>query len=142
MKNLTLTIVLLTAFILIGMQPIVHAQSSPVMYFCERYDQDQGEIGISDRFTKGYLTVMVKADKPLGLKNVYIEFDKYNFYSHKFDFYKKFNYTIDPDMKYVYFSKNEDSDLKFEEAGFYRVFLLNDANETIASALIEITDSN
>ncbi len=142
MKNLKVTFVLLAAFILIGIQPVIHAQSSPVMYFCEKYDADQGEVGISDRFTKGYLTVMVKADKPLGLKNVFIEFDKYNFDLHKFEFYKKYNYTVEPDMKYVFFAKNEDSDLKFEEAGFYRVFLLNEANETVASSLIEIIDSN
>ncbi len=141
MRNLKVMFALLIAFMLLGITPLLHAQSSPVMYFCEKYDQDQGEIGISDRFTKGYLTVMVKAEKALGLKNVYIEFDKYNFYSHKFEYYKKFNYTIDPDMKYVFFAKNEDSDLKFEEAGFYRVFLLNDKDETVASALIEIIDS-
>jgi len=43
-------------------------------------------------------------------------------------------------MKYVYFAKNEDSDLKFEEAGFYRVFLLDHRDKTVASALIEIID--
>jgi hypothetical protein len=41
-------------------------------------------------------------------------------------------------MSYVFFAKNSDSDLKFEEPGFYRVFLLDDNDKTVASALIEI----
>ncbi len=41
-------------------------------------------------------------------------------------------------MSYVFFAKNDDSDLKFEEPGFYRVFLLDDNDKTVASALIEI----
>ena len=32
----------------------------------------------------------------------------------------------------------KDSDIKFEETGFYRVFLLDDNDKTVASALIEI----
>jgi hypothetical protein len=43
-------------------------------------------------------------------------------------------------MKYVYFAKNDESDLKFEEPGFYRVFLLDDRDKTVACALIEIID--
>ncbi len=111
-----------------------------IMYFCEKYDDQLGEIGISDRFTKGSITVMVKSDNALGLSNCYIQFDKYNISSNTFKYYKKFNYTIEPDMKYVYFDKNEDSDLSFDEPGFYRVFLLDDNNNTIASTLIEIID--
>jgi hypothetical protein len=41
-------------------------------------------------------------------------------------------------MSYVFSAKNDDSDLKFEEPGFYRVFLLDDNDKTVASALIEI----
>ena len=131
---------LLLALIVFGARSISFAQSEPVMYFCERYDSDRGEIGISDRFTKGYLTVMVKCDHALNLKNVSIQFDKYNFRTGKFDYYKKFHYTIDRDMKYVYFAKNDESDMKFDDPGFYRVFLLNDNDDTVASALIEIID--
>jgi hypothetical protein len=139
MKNLSYVLLF---FLLIagGYTNTVHAQSEPVLYFCERYDDNGGEIGVADRFTKGYLTVMVKSDYALGLEDVKIEFDKYNFRTSKFDYYKKFNYTIDKDMKYVFFSKNEDSDLKFEEPGFYRVFLLDDKGKTVASSLIEIID--
>jgi len=41
-------------------------------------------------------------------------------------------------MKYVYFSKNSESDMKFDDPGFYRVFLLDNRDKTVASALIEI----
>lgn len=114
------------------------AQNEPVLYFCEKYDSKKGEIGVSDRFTTGYLTVMVKSDNVLNLEDVNIQFDKFNEHSKKFEFYKKFAYSIDPDMSYVFFAKNSDSDLKFEEPGFYRVFLLDDNDKTVASALIEI----
>jgi hypothetical protein len=83
---------------------------------------------------------MVKCDYALDLEDVSVQFDKYNFRNGKFEYYKKFDYVVEPDMKYVYFAKNEDSDLKFEETGFYRVFLLDDRDKTIASALIEIID--
>jgi len=114
------------------------AQSEPVMYFCERYDDYDGEIGVSDRFTKGYITVMVKADAELRLRDVAIQYDKYNERNGKFEYYKKFNFTIERDMSYVFFARNDDSDMEFEETGFYRVFLLDDDDRTVASALIEV----
>jgi len=113
------------------------AQTEPILYFCEKYGSN-GEVGVSDRFTKGYLTVMVKCDDPLHLKDVTIQFDKYNYKTGKFDYYKDFAYTVQPDMSYIYFSKNDESDMKFEDAGLYRVFLLDDNDKTVASALIEI----
>lgn len=116
----------------------VFAQNEPVLYFCEEYNSKKGEVGVSDRFTTGYLTVMVKSDYELGLEDVHIQFDRLNERSNKFEFYKKFDYVIDPEMSYVFFAKNDGSDLKFEEAGFYRVFLLDDNDRTVASALIEI----
>jgi hypothetical protein len=121
-----------------GLLNIVFAQNEPVLYFCEKYDSKKGEIGVSDRFTTGYLTVMVKSDDALNLEDVHIQFDKLNERNKKFEYYKKFDYVIEPDMSYVFFAKNSDSDLKFEEAGFYRVFLLDDRDKTVASALIEI----
>lgn len=115
----------------------IYAQAEPVLYFCEKYGRN-GEVGVSDRFTTGYLTVMVKSDYALDLEEVAIQFDKYNDRSGKFEYYKKFYYTVEPDMSYIFFAKNDDSDLKFEEPGFYRVFLLDDRDKTVASALIEI----
>ena len=132
---------LLTMFIsFLAMYSNTFAQSEPVMYFCERYDEYDGEIGVSDRFTTGYITVMVKADAELRLRDVAIQYDKYNERNGKFEYYKKFNFTIERDMKYVFFERNDDSDMEFEETGFYRVFLLDDDDRTVASAIIEIID--
>lgn len=121
----------------LGLGNSIFAQAEPVLYFCEKYGND-GEEGVSDRFTTGYLTVMVKCDHTLDLKNVKVQFDKFNNRTREFEFYKNYNYVIERDMKYVFFEKNDESDLKFEEPGFYRVFLLDDNDKTVASALIEI----
>jgi hypothetical protein len=110
------------------------------MYFCERYDDSDGEVGVSDRFTTGYITVMVKCDYALKLEDVTIQYDKYDFRTGKFEYYKKFDFTVDRDMKYIFFERNDDSDLEFEDPGFYRVFLLDEDGKTVASAVIEIID--
>lgn len=140
MKPSSFFSVLFLTLFLGGFYTSAFAQSEPVLYFCERYDNDKGEINVSDRFTTGYLTVMVKCAYELGLEECYIQFDKYNERSGKFEYYKKFEYSVEPDMNYIFFRKNDESDMKFEEPGFYRVFLLNDRDKTIASALIEIID--
>ncbi len=134
MKNVAIMFV----GIFIFFSNISFSQSEPVLYFCEKYDSRKGEVNVSDRFTRGAITVVVKCDYALKLEDVAIQYDRYNDRTGKFDYYKKFYFTVDPDMKYVYFSKNDESDMKFEDAGFYRVFLLDDRDKTVASALIEI----
>ena len=136
-KSFAFFFVLFALFL--GVNQNIIAQNEPVLYFCEKYGND-GEVGVSDRFTTGYLTVMVKCDYALDLEDCSIQFDKYNSRSKKFEYYKKFSYVVEPDMKYIFFERNDESDLKFEEAGFYRVFLLDDRDKTVASALIEIID--
>ena len=138
MKKFQLFLLLSFLFAFVAMNTIVLAQNEPVMYFCEKYDSYDGEIGVSDRFTTGYLTVMVKCDYALNLEDVSIQFDQYNERKDKFEFYKKFDYVVDRDMKYVFFARNDESDMEFEEPGFYRVFLLDDRDKTVASAVIEI----
>jgi len=138
MKKIFMSMFVLSVFFFPGLLTTVFAQNEPVLYFCEKYDSKKGEVGVSDRFTTGYLTVMVKSDYELDLEDVHIQFDRLNERSKKFEFYKKFDYVIEPEMSYVFFAKNDDSDLKFEEPGFYRVFLLDDNDKTVASALIEI----
>jgi hypothetical protein len=140
MKNVRLLFPLLLLLALAGIQSKVYAQSEPVLYFCEKYTDD-GEVGISDRFTTGYLTVVVKSSTALGLTKCHIQLDRYNQSSGKFEFYKKFDYKIDADMKYVYFAKNDDSDMSFEKPGIYRVFLLNNSDKTVASALVQIIEN-
>jgi hypothetical protein len=138
MKKIFMSMFVLSVFFFPGLLTTVFAQNEPVLYFCEKYDSKKGEVGVSDRFTTGYLTVMVKSDYELDLEDVHIQFDRLDERSKKFEFYKKFDYVIEPEMSYVFFAKNDDSDLKFEEPGFYRVFLLDDNDKTVASALIEI----
>ena len=137
MKKSHLFFVLFLLFTFVGMDISVLAQNEPVLYFCEKYGRN-GEEGVSDRFTTGYITVMVKCDYALNLDDVSIQYDKYNFRTGDFEYYKKFDFNVQPDMKYIYFSRNDESDMEFEDPGFYRVFLLDDRDRTVTSALIEI----
>ncbi len=137
MKRFHLFFAFALLFSFVAMHSTAFAQEEPVMYFCEKYGRN-GEVGVSDRFTTGYLTVVVKSDYALRLDDVAIQLDKYNFRTGEFEYYKKFNYTIELDMKYVFFEKNDESDMEFEDPGFYRVFLLDDRDRTVASAIIEI----
>ena len=140
MKNLK-CLFLLTMFLsFFSMYSNTFAQSEPVLYFCERYDDNDGEIGVSDRFTTGYITVMVKCDYELRLNDVVIQYDKYDFRTGKFEYYKKFDFSVQRDMKYIFFERNDDSNLEFDDPGFYRVFLLDEDSKTVASALVEIID--
>ena len=140
MKKINYILLFTLFLVFFATNSVTFAQAEPVLYFCEKYDSYDGEIGVSDRFTKGYVTVMVKADDPLQLRDVAIQYDKYNFRTGKFEYYKKFYFTIDRDMNYVFFSRNDESDMEFNDPGFYRVFLLDEDDRTVASAIIEIID--
>jgi hypothetical protein len=137
MNKIRIFLGLLALVVLVGFASKVQAQNGPVLYFCEKYGTG-GEENISDRFYTGYLTVMVKCDYALGLRDCFIQYDKYNSRTSSFDFYKRFEYTVKPDMKYIFFEKNSSSDLNFKDPGIYRVFLLDENKKTVASALIEI----
>lgn len=115
----------------LGFTSSLKAQNGPVLYFCEKYGSS-GEVSISDRFYTGPVTVMVKCDYALGLRDCAIQLDKYNGYT--FDYYKKVDFDVSPDMKYIYF---ESSDLRVDSPGIYRCFLLDSKRNTVASALIE-----
>jgi len=140
MKNLSYLFAVILFFSLFITNSKTFAQSEPVLYFCEEYDDNDGEVGVSDRFTTGYITVMVKCDYALRLDDVSIQYDKYNFRTGDFEYYKKFDFTVDRDMKYIFFERNKSSDMEFEDPGFYRVFLLDEDGKTVASALVEIID--
>ena len=126
-------------FFILAANVTIHAQAEPVLQLCVEYGDD-GEESISDVFTTGYLTVVVKSDTKLGLEDVHIQFDKYNFKKDKWEFYKKFDYTIQPSHKYVYFSRNDDSDMSFDETGFFRVYLLDDDDKVVASTIVKIIE--
>ena len=121
----------LALIVMMGFTSGIKAQNGPVLYFCVSYGS-RGEVSISDRFYTGKVTVMAKCDYALGLRDCAIQFDKYNGYG--FDYYKKVDFDVSPDMKYIYF---ESSDLRVDSPGIYRCFLLDGKKNTIASALIE-----
>ncbi|MDQ3020891.1 MAG: hypothetical protein M3R36_10015 [Bacteroidota bacterium] len=137
MKKMKLILSVLAVVFIFTFKSDLYAQQYPVLYFCEKYG-DNGEVGVSDRFTTGYLTVMVKADGPLGLRDCSVQMDKYNPTTGTFQYYNKFNYVVKPDMDYVFFAKNEESDMDFKDPGIYRVFLLDQNDRTVASGLVEI----
>jgi len=134
MRKLTVFFFALLLLSLFGFKSNSYAQNGPVLYLCESYG-DNGEVGISDRFTTGYLTVMVKCSYELGLSAVSIQFDKYDCNTGTFKYYSKFSYNVKPDMKYIFF---EGKDLNFKTPGIYRVFLLDESGKTVTSGLVEI----
>lgn len=131
MKKSNLIFTFLSLFFIFSYTSEVISQSGPVLYFCERYTS-AGEVGISDRFYTGPVTVMLKSDYALGLRSCSIQFDKYNGYG--FDYYKKVNFDVTPDMSYIYFT---DPELRVDTPGIYRCFLLDSRGNNVASALIE-----
>lgn len=137
MKRVKLLFALMAVVCIFAFKSNSYAQQYPVLYFCENYGSN-GEVGVSDRFTTGYITVMVKADGPLGLRDCSIQLDKYNCSTGNFSYYKKFKYSVEPDMKYIYFARNDESDMSFDDPGIYRVFLLDQNDRTVASGLVEI----
>jgi hypothetical protein len=121
---------------LFGLKTNSYAQNGPVLYFCEEYGSN-GEVNISDRFTTGFITVMVKCKYALGLTDVSIQMDKYNFSTGKFEYYQKSAYSITADMSYIYFEGDKEK-INFKVPGIYRVYLLDASGTTVTSSLIEI----
>lgn len=106
-------------------------KSQDLLYFCEKYTDR--EIGVSDRFTTGALTVMVKLNKPIYYNNVSIQLDKYSCLTDDFEYYDSRNFDVDGKWSYIHFDK-----IAFSDAGLFRVFLLDPEGNTIVSGLIEI----
>ena len=137
MKLSKLFLFVFISFVVFGLQSITLAQSSPVLYFCEEYTSS-GEVGISDIFTTGYITIMVKSDNEIGLTDCHIEYDKLDSTKNKFDYYKMFDFIVDPKTNFLSFSKTTYNDLTFEEPGIYRVLLLDNNDKPVASSLVQI----
>lgn len=110
------------------------AQSKPLIYFCEKYESGK-EIGISDRFSAGNFTIILRSKNEFGVDSVYIQTDKYNTKSKLFEYYSKLSYAVNRHERYAHFSR----DVKIQETGIFRVFILNTSNVVITSNLIEIT---
>ena len=139
MKMVKFSLFITLILVITGFKSSSIAQSKPVLYFCENYTAD-GEVGISDIFTTGYITIMIKCDYPLGLTDCNIEYDKLNLSTNQFSLYKKFDFVVKPELSYIFFSRTDNSDLSFDEPGIYRVLLRDNYNERIASSLIQIVN--
>lgn len=109
------------------------------LYFCEDYINGE-EIGVSDRFTTGWLTVMVRTDEPLGVGKVELRLSKVkdsrgNSISEKIVTDIPFN--VQPDWDYTYFQDKKK--LSFKEPGTYKATLLKPDGSPIVSGEVEIT---
>lgn len=109
------------------------AQSCDILYFCERYDTEMGEVNAGDRLPVGNLTVMALLAAPVYYTKIYIQLDKYNPRNGEFEYYSDEEFTVESDMDYMYFN-----DIYFGERGFYRVFMLDPTRNNIVSAIVEI----
>lgn len=115
---------------------------SPHFYFCESYTNGQ-EINVSNTFSTGYLTAMLDL-RPMGINigvtDVALEItmiaDEHGFYDTEqvLDLVK---FTVEPDWDYIYFT--DEQNLKFEKPGIYRVMLMKEPNEQVASGILKIT---
>jgi len=125
---------MLAVFILLGLSGIkteLFAQSQPVLYFCAAFESG-GEKNISDRFYLGPVIVVVRCDYVILAKKVTVQFDKYS--GADFEYYKALNFNIKAGTKYTYFT---DVDMRIDEPGIYRCFMLDENRNTIASAIVE-----
>ncbi len=115
-----------------------YAQSGGSLYFCEDY-KDAKEIGVSERFTTGWLTVMVRTDKPFGTEKVELLITQIadkngNTISEKVIATVPFD--IGADWNYAYFQ--DKSNLKFTSPGIYRVTLKDLKGIPFCSGEVEI----
>ncbi len=114
------------------------------LYFCERYDPVDGEIGVSKKFSMGSLTVMVDlrpSEKEIGMTNVFIKLTKIkdaegNRITEKT--IKTIPFTIQSKFDYIYFENKKD--LKFSSPGTYKVTLMGKNGDFLISGEVEITD--
>jgi hypothetical protein len=110
------------------------------LYFCEQY-KDGEEIGVSDKFTTGWLTVMVdlrpsfeviNADK-VELKIIKIKDSIGNYVDETIDIVP---FDVDPDWDYIYFTDYDR--VAFNSEGLYEVVCQRKDGSFIASGIIEI----
>ncbi|CAF3772397.1 unnamed protein product [Rotaria sp. Silwood1] len=109
------------------------------LYFCEDYKNGK-EIGVSDRFSTGWLTVMVKTDKPLGVGKVELRMTKVkdssgNKISEKI--VDTVPFDVQADWDYTYFQ--DKSRLKFSSPGTYKVTMQKVDGTPICSGEVEVT---
>lgn len=104
------------------------------LYFCEEYSGGK-EIGVSDVFTiprgGGYLTVMIKLDKPIGVGKCDLRITRKTGSTEKIVDTKPFD--VQPNWDYIHFDK-----ITFEEDGLYNVMLLKPDGTALTSGEVQI----
>lgn len=109
--------------------------STDKLYFCESYNASTDKCeGKSDRYTTGFLTVMVDlrpSKRKVGVDKVNINITDLK--SGKV--VETYPYDTNPDMDYVYFEK-----VDFKDPGKYRVSALKPDGTVLVSNEIEIVE--
>ncbi|HEX2788124.1 MAG TPA: hypothetical protein VHP32_09480 [Ignavibacteria bacterium] len=108
------------------------------LYFCEDYKNGE-EIGVSDRFTPGWLTVMVKTDEPLGVSKAELRLSKVadaNGDKISEQIITTIPFDIQPNWTYTYFQDKDK--LKFSSPGTYRVILQKTDGTPLLSNDVEV----
>jgi hypothetical protein len=104
------------------------------LYFVEEY-RDGKEVGKSDVFTipsgGGYLTVMIKLDKPIGVGKVDLRISKKTGGTEKI--IETIPFDVQPDWDYIHFDE-----VTFRQSGTHRVTLLKPDGTPVASGEVEI----
>lgn len=109
------------------------------LYFCEDYKNGK-EIGVSERFTTGWLTVMVRTEKPIGVGKVELRLTKIkNSEGEKISekIIDTVPFDIQSDWTYTYFQ--DKSRLKFSSPGTYKVTMQKVDGTPICSGEVEVT---
>jgi hypothetical protein len=104
------------------------------LYFCEEYVGGK-EVGVSDVFTipssGGYLTVMIKLDKPIGVGKCDLRISRKTGSTEKIVDTKPFD--VQPDWDYIHFDK-----VTFYSEGLHKLYLLKPDGTAIASGEVQI----
>ena len=131
MKKIAL--IFICMIILLPFSLNIKAQSCDLLYFCEKYDAVEEEVGCNDHFNSGNLTVVTFLSSPIYFTGVFIKLDKFDPGANEFQYYNEYEFDVESDKYFFYFEN-----INFGDPGFYRVFLLDPYRQTIVSALIEI----
>jgi hypothetical protein len=117
------------------------SSSNKELYFCEDYKNGK-EIGVSNRFSTGWLTVMVETGKenPFGVGKVELRLAKIkdadgNPISEKI--IDTIPFDVQADWHYTYFQ--DPKRLKFSSPGTYRVTMQKIDGTPICSGEVEVT---
>lgn len=117
-----------------------YAQESR-LYFCEEYKNGE-EIGVSDTFTPGWLTVMVDfrpANETIDTKEVEIRILKIKDASGRKipeKFIDTVPFDVQPDWDYIFFEDQEN--LVFQTPGTYKVILQKTDGTPILEGFVKI----